>query len=454
MIQPLPKPPRPVWQAYLALLLPMILTNMLQSASGAIDRAYIGQLLGVDAIAAVSAFFPVMFLLLSVAIGLSSGATVLVGQAWGAGGRDRVRAIAGTALAMMLAAGLVLGCGGALVAADLMRWLGTPAEVQATATAYAQAMLMVMPAIFVLWLVTSISRGTGDAVTPLAALAIMTVCSLFLTPALILGWAGLPRLGVVGSALSTLVAALAGLLWLALYWRHRGHPLAPSLRGLAAFRFERRLAALILRMGVPTALQMMAMAVAEIALIGLVNRHGPDGTASYGAINLVMSWVQFPIMSLSITASILTAQAVGAGRPERIGAILRAGLWLNLASTGAIVLLVHLFARPVLGLFLDDVAVAAMAAGLMRLMLWSLVLMGAASLLSGIMRGTGTVLWPAGLSMFAILGIEIPLAWLLEPQLGLPAVWIGYAACFVATPLLQGLYFMLVWRRRAVRRLL
>jgi putative MATE family efflux protein len=446
------KPPRPIWQGYLALLLPMMLTNAVQSASGAIDRVFLGQLLGVDAIAAASAFFPVLFLLLSVAIGMSSGATVLIGQAWGAGDRDRVRAVAATALAMMLLAGLAVAAGSPFAPA-ILRLLGTPAAVLAPASAYAQAMMLGMPAIFLLWLVTSMSRGTGDALTPLAALAVMAACSLVFTPALILGWAGLPRLGVASTAVSSPLAALAAILWLALHWRRRGHALAPAGRLAAVLRPDPALAIGILRIGVPTALQMMAMAVAEIALVGLVNRHGADATAAYGAINQVMSWVQFPIMSLSITASILTAHAIGAGNEARIARILRAGLWLNIVFTGGFVLVAHLFARPLIGLFINDAGVAAMAAGLMRIALWSLVPMGAASVLTGIMRGSGAVLAPTALSMLAILGAEIPVAWLLEPRIGLPAVWLGYAACFVTAPTLQAAWFALVWHRQARRRL-
>ena len=94
-----PKAAPPVlWKAYLAFLVPMIISNILQALSGTVNNIYLGQMLGVKAMAAVSAFFPVLFFLIAFMIGLGSGASVLIGQAWGAKNPERVRAITGTTL--------------------------------------------------------------------------------------------------------------------------------------------------------------------------------------------------------------------------------------------------------------------------------------------------------------------------------------------------------------------
>lgn len=71
------------WKAFIIFLLPLIATNILQNLSGTINTIFVGQMMGVDAIAAISVFFPIMFFLLAFVIGLSAGSTVLVGQAWG-----------------------------------------------------------------------------------------------------------------------------------------------------------------------------------------------------------------------------------------------------------------------------------------------------------------------------------------------------------------------------------
>ncbi|MGH9916160.1 MAG: MATE family efflux transporter, partial [Pyrinomonadaceae bacterium] len=402
---------RPLWQIYLAILLPMMLTNILQSASSTVDGIFLGQLLGVNAVAAVSAFFPVILLLFAIVIGVSSGATVLIGQAWGAGDHSKARTVAVTALAMMIVAGLAVSIVGGLLAPKIISLLGTPVGIQTEATTYARTLLIGMPFIFILWLVTSMSRGVSDAVTPLWALLVATIISLIFTPALILGWFGLPQLGVASAPVSTIIASIAALLWLGQHWRRKNHPLAPDFRQLLRIRINPIMAKVILRIGVPMAVQILTMAIAEIVLLGLVNQHGAQATAAYGAINQILNWVQFPVMSLGITTSILTSHSIGAGRPERISKILRTGLMLNIVTTGSFVLLGYTLAKPIIGLFITDRDVVASATHLLHIVLWSLLLVGATSVLTGVMRANGTVFGPTALSILAILAIEIPLAY-------------------------------------------
>ena len=95
-----PAAPRPLWRVFAVFLAPMLASNILQSLSGTLNNIYLGQMLGVKALAAVSGFFPVMFFFIAFVIGLGAGSSVLIGQAWGAGEPAKVKAIAGTALTL------------------------------------------------------------------------------------------------------------------------------------------------------------------------------------------------------------------------------------------------------------------------------------------------------------------------------------------------------------------
>ncbi|MFX9347957.1 MATE family efflux transporter, partial [Acinetobacter baumannii] len=86
--------------------------------------------------------------------------------------------------------------------------------------------------------------------------------------------------------------------------------------------------------------------LAELVLLGLVNGFGSDATAAYGAVNQVIGYVQFPAISIAITTSIFGAQAIGRGDSNRVGAIVRTGIEMNLWLTGGLVVLGYLFARP------------------------------------------------------------------------------------------------------------
>ncbi|MGE8201030.1 MAG: MATE family efflux transporter, partial [Variovorax sp.] len=90
---------------------------------------------------------------------------------------------------------------------------------------------------------------------------------------------------------------------------------------------------------------------------------------------------------------------------------------------------------------------------LLHIMLWSLVIFGMAAALSGIMRASGSVLVPTLISILCILGIEVPVAWLMSHRIGLNGIWIAYPVTFGAMLLLQTAYYQLVWRKKGIRRL-
>ena len=444
---------RPLWKTFLAFLAPMLLSNILQSMSGTINNIYIGQMIGVDALAAVSGFFPVMFFFIAFTIGLGAGASVLIGQAWGARERETARAVAGTTLTVGVLFALAVAVFGGAFTQPMLRLLGTPPDILPDATRYARIILIAMPGLFVFLLSTAMLRGVGDTVTPLYTLIISTLTGLVVTPALIRGWFGLPQLGVTSGAWATVVGFIIATLWLAFRLRRIKSPLAPDADFVRHLRINPRLLKGVLKVGVPTGVQMIVVALAELALLSFVNGYGSAATAAYGAVNQVVAYVQFPAISIAITASILGAQAIGAGRVDRLGAITRTALQMNLVLTGALVLLGYLLSRQLMGLFITSEPVIEVAQTLLHIMLWSCVIFGMASALSAIMRASGSVLVPTAIAIFCILLIELPTAWLMSRQIGLNGVWIAYPVAFGAMLVLQAAYYRLVWRKKKIQRL-
>jgi putative MATE family efflux protein len=444
----------PLWKTFLVFLAPMMLSNILQALFGTINNVYLGQMIGVDALAAASVFFPVMFFFVAFVMGLSSGATVLIGQAWGAGEPGKVRAVAGATLTVALLCATTIAVFGGVFSRPLLIALATPPDILEEASAYARIMMITMPLTFVFILLTAMLRGVGDTMTPLLALTISTTVGLAVTPALIRGWLGLPRLGVASAAWASAASSLLTLLWLAANLRRRHHPLAFDAAFLRSMRLDGALLGKVMRLGIPAAVGMVVMSLAELVLLGLVNGFGSSATAAYGAVNQVMSYVQFPAMSIAISVSIFGAQAIGRGNAERLGSIVRTGLVMNLVLTGGLVALAYLFSRAIMSFFIIDAAVLDLAQGLLHIVLWSSVLFGMATVFSGMMRASGTVLMPLLISIFAIAVIEVPVAVILSRAIGIEGIWAAYPITFAAMFILQMSYYMLVWRKRAIRRLI
>jgi putative MATE family efflux protein len=448
-----PTTQHPLWKTYLLFLAPMVLSNFLQSMTGTVNSIYIGQMLGTQALAAVSGMFPIVFFFIALIIGLGSGAGVLIGQAWGAREPHLVKAIAATTLLLGAIIGLVAAVLGSVFARAALQGLGTPADVLDDAESYAHVMMWIMPSLLVYVLFTQLLRGVSDTVSPLVALVVSTCIGLALTPALIRGWFGLPMMGIQSAAYAGLAGNLSAMGWLA--WRliRKGHPLAPDREMLAAMRLDGVILGKVLRIGLPTGLQMVVLSLSELVILALVNQHGSQATAAYGAVTQIVNYVQFPALSIAITASILGAQAIGAGRLERLALILRTGLMINVCLTGGLVLLGYGLSHWLLGLFLTEDSTRAKAEHLLHIMLWSMLVFGFQAIIGGIMRASGTVLVPMAVSIICVVLVQLPVAYVLDQQFGLQGVWMAFPVAYLGMLVLQTLYYKWVWQHQKIERL-
>lgn len=445
---------RPIWRTLLVFLVPLMLSNILQSASATLNSIFLGRLIGVQALAAASGFFPIIFFMIAFFIGIASGASVLIGQAYGARDEERLKAVAGTTLTLALGGGVVIGGLGWFLLPHLLHLIGTPADIYEASLAYARVTFLGLPILFVYLAYTTFVRGAGDSRTPFLALILSTALNLVFTPALIRGWVGLPQLGVMSAAIANILSSVFAIAFTLVALAAEKNPLAFDMSIVRHMRLEPRLLRTLVRIGIPTGLQLVMVSLAEVAVISLVNRFGSSATAAYGAVNQIVSYVQFPAISIGIASSIFGAQSIGAKRFDRLPKVARAGVGLNWGIGAILIGLIYAFNDTILTLFITDPAVVATAHELLAITLWSYLLFGTSAVLSGLIRSSGTVVWPTLLSIVAIWGIEVPVAYALAPQLGLRGVWIAYPVAFASGMVFQIVYYFGFWRRKRLTTLL
>jgi putative MATE family efflux protein len=444
---------RPMWRLFLVFLIPLILSTALQSASQTVASIYLGRLIGVNALAAVSAVFPILFLLISFMIGLASGSTVLIGQAYGAKNSHAMKRVAATTLTVSILLGILTGLAGALAAEPLLELVRTPSNILGASAIYARIVFASLPIFFPYISYTTFLRGTGDSKTPLYFLIVSTVIVIILTPALILGWLGV-RWGVESAAVAGVIANLGAFVSMLVYLNKIQHPLRFDREMLHDLGIDWKILASVVRIGVPTGIQVIMVALAEIAVISFVNHFGSRATAAYGAVNQIAGYVQFPAMSVGITASIFGAQCIGAKREDKLQSVVRSGIALNYAIAGVLIGICYAFAWIILGWFITEKQTLDIAHQLLMITLWSYLLFGNASVLSGVMRSSGTVFWPTAITIFSVWAVEVPAAYILMRQYGLDGVWMGYPSAYCALVLLQFAYYAIVWKKKTHERLI
>ncbi|WP_297495219.1 MATE family efflux transporter [Acidocella sp.] len=457
---PAPAPPRPktsraarlvegpITRTLILFSLPILASSVLQSLNASINAAWIGHLLGANALTASANANSLLFFLLSVSFGLSMAATILIGQSFGA--RDMVMAkrVMGTSFMFFGVSSVIIAAVGFAVAPHILSAMDTPASAAPLAAAYLRIIFTAIPAIFIFTFLMMALRGAGDSRTPFVFMAIAAVLDVTLNPLFIRGFGPLPGLGIAGSALATTIAQWLALIALMGWLYSRKHVLCIMPGEQRYLRFDGAILRSLLTKGIPMGLQVIVVSSSMIMMISLVNRYGSLTVAAYGACFQLWNYIQMPALSIGSAVSSMTAQNIGAGRWDRVARIATAGVLYNIVLTLALIAAVTFSDNAAFALFLGhNPAAIAIAKHMHAIVSWSYILFGIAFVLASVMRATGAVIAPLLILVIAIWGIRIPLATLLS-HTGVDGILWGFPAGSFASMVMTFAYYRYgPWRR-------
>lgn len=433
----------PVAKTLFLFALPSLGVNILQSINNSVNSVWIGKFLGEEALAASVNAGLIMFLMFSTLFGFTMATTILIGQNMGRRDIESVRRIMGTAISVFFVAGLLFAAAGWIFAPQMLRLMSTPAAVYPLALGYLRVIFLTMPTSFVMVLISSSLRGVGDSVTPFWNTVLNVVLDIILNPVFILGFGPIPAMGIAGSALATIVAGIIslGLLLRKVY----ALDLTIRLRGaeLSWLRPDARFLKPIARMGLPMGLSMIIMSGSAVVMIGLVNREGVDTTAAFGVMNQLWSYVQMPAVAVGGAVSAMVAQNIGANKWERVGRIVWSGIGINLLLSGVLILLITLFATPLLQLFLPIGSPAIdIAIHINHIIGWSFILMGVSVVVTFAVRANGAVVAPLLILIFSAVIVRFSIGFTLHDRFGADAIWAAFIATSIASCVLSIAYYL------------
>ncbi len=432
----------PIGRTLLMFSLPILAGNMLQSLNGSVNAIWVGRLLGETALAATSNANLIMFLMMGVVFGVGMAATIMIGQAMGAGDLDRAKRAVGAGVGFFLVAAVVVGLGGYLLTPTMLGWLNTPAIAQPLAEDYLRVVFVSMPFMFLTTFLGMALRGGGDSRTPFIFMVVAVVLDIGLNPFLIAGIGPFPKLGIAGASMSTLIAQAISLTAMIAYIYGRKLDLrlkGPELRYL---RPDGVLLRTMIMKGLPMGLQMLVISSSALIMISMVNGYGAETVAAYGVGAQIWTYVQMPAMAIGAAASSMAAQNVGAGRWDRVEKTAAAGVTINVLLTGALVILVYLVDHALLGVFLPGApTTVAIAERINLAIVWSFIPFGVMFVLFGVVRATGAVTPPLIILAISLFGVRITMAMLLQPTLGEAAIWWSFPASMLVACALAALYY-------------
>ncbi|HZZ36861.1 MAG TPA: MATE family efflux transporter, partial [Caulobacteraceae bacterium] len=401
----------PITRTLLVFSLPLLGANALQSLNGTVNQIWVSHTLGETAITALGNSNIVMMLMLGSIFGVSMAANILVAQSVGAQNLPMVKRIMGTATTFFFALSLLLAVFGGLAAPFILDLMRTPAEARAEAIVYLTIVFASVPFMYFFAFLQMAQRGAGDSNTPFWFMALAIVLDIILNPLLILGIGPFPRLGIAGSATSTLIGQGVALIFLIIHlYRKKSvlllrpgefHHLKPDLEILGS----------LITRGVPMGIQMFVMSGTAVVMMGMVNNYGALTSAAYSISSMIWGYLQMPTMAIGASVSSMAGQNVGAGRWDRVAKIARSGVFSGLAITGSLALILYALNYQVLSILLPATSPAIpIAHHINTLSLWGFVIFSVTFSLSGVVRSTGAVWYPLIILIVAMIGVRVPFA--------------------------------------------
>jgi putative MATE family efflux protein len=445
----------PITPTLLRFSLPLLATNFLHAVSGTWAAVWVGQVLGPNALTAVATASVLLYMLMGAVMGIGTAAGVAIGQSLGAGDVGAVKRVAGCALAFVVGFSLLVAAAGWWLAPALIDALGTPAESRQFAVVHLRFTCLSMPAIFTYLVLVMMLRGCGDARTPFRCTLLWIGLSMLLVPAFLTGLGGLwPGTGIAGVGLGMLLgAALAlGALLAAVYRRRL--PIALHGDDIRHLRPEPALMLLMLRRGVPMALESIVTQGAYFVLLVLVNRHGAATAAAYSGAAQLWTYVQMPGNALAASMSAMAAMNIGAGHWPRVEQIALRGCLASLAVSTMATLLIYALGAAFddlpLRLFIrSDGEVLAQARRILFITLWGWIALSLTMGLFAVVRANGAMLAPTLIFLVTMWAVRVPFAVWLAPWLGDAAIWWSFPFGSVTSALLALAYYRWgAWRRR------
>ena len=416
----------PVLRTMLRFSLPMILGNLLQQCYNLADTWVVGRYLGSNALAAVGSSFTLMTFLTSILLGLCMGSGAVFSMRFGQKDTRALQESVRTSFLLISVLTVILNVL-AFVCLDGIRiFLQVPDAVWGLMRDYLKIIFCGIAATFLYNFFASYLRAVGNSVVPLWFLAVSAALNIGLDLWFVIG---LSR-GVGGAAEATVLSQYIAGVGIMIYAVLR----CPELRAKEKFRLRRRSLREIADYSVLTCVQQSVMNLGILMVQGLVNSFGAPIMAAFAAAVKIDAFAYMPVQDFGNAFSTFTAQNYGAGEKERLRKGLKDALGVSVLFSVAVSAVVFIFARPLMGLFVDSAETQIIAEGVRYLRIEGAFYFGIGILflLYGLYRAVGRPGMSVVLTVLS-LGTRVVLAYALSaiPALGVVGIWwsvpIGWA---------------------------
>ena len=371
----------------LTFALPIFLSNLFQQLYNAVDSLIVGKFIGEQALAAVSSSGSLIMLLTGFINGLSMGAGVLIARFYGAGDDDHVERAVHTTVALGIATGCILTVLGVLLSPQILRWIGTPADVIQNSILYFRIYFLGCSAVVLYNMAASILQSVGDSRSPMKYLILASLTNV----ALDLLFVAVLDLGVGSAAMATIISQIlsASLALGRLTRTDRSYRIR-----WRRVRFEGVMLRQVVTLGVPSGVQNSVVSLANVIVQANINAFGSSAMAGCGAYSKIEGFAFLPITCFALALSTFVSQNIGAQRYDRVRAGMKFGLLCSPILAECIGVGIFFLSPVLVSAFNNQPEVVAFGVNYAHTVSLFYCLLAFSHCCAGIMRGMGRPIVP------------------------------------------------------------
>lgn len=337
-----------VLKSIIPFALPIMLSSLLQYNYSLVDNIIVGRYVSTDALAAVGNVGPISSFVVGASLGLTSGFTIPIAQAFGANDRKKLNLYTASSVKVSLIAGICTIIFGEILSYPLLRAIGTPDEIIKMSASYINVLYFGVPFQMLSSNFTAISRAVGESRKPLYFHIISVIVNFFLDLLFVKHFAW----GVEGAAGATLIS----------------QALAMVLTGAYVFKFNQNISVTKsdfkpnikvaweqIKLGIPVSLQFTITSIGSMCLQGAVNGFGANVIAGFTAAGKVENLTNIPMSGLGVATQTFVGQNFGAKNYDRIVKSIRKIFVLDLVVSVIMSITLYAIGEPLVSLFSTEV---------------------------------------------------------------------------------------------------
>lgn len=427
--------------------LPMLLGNLLQQLYNVVDTIVVGKYVSEKALSAVGQAFPIVVVFLSLIMGFSLASNILIAQFLGAKKFDNVRKTVHTTIKTIFWFGILMSIIGFLLTPYILHIMRVPKDVLEIAERYVRITFIGVIFLFIYNGFTAMLRGLGDSKSPLYVLAISTILNVILDLVFVIVF----KMGVDGAAYATVIAQAVSALLLVLIACKEHEILRFNIFHL---QFDKEIFIKSLKLGLPSGIQQSLVGAGFMTLTSLVNDFGSVASASFVAASKLDAFATMPSFNISLALASFVGQNMGAGKMDRVKKGFHSALVIGVAITAIFTILVMIFAKYVIMLFLSSDLYIAGGMLYIYLVAPSYIIQATMFIINGVIRGAGDTFFSMVATLLTMWVFRIPIAIFLSMFLGVKGVYLSIGIGFSIGATISFLYYISNNWAKKVKKLL